>query len=337
MKKTILLPVIALFMIAGCAGVPQKVQQDGSFEIALAGDIMPGRRMKALIEEKGIEYIFRDAVPALQGCGIVFGNLETPLVRDNNGEELKKNGKKQIHLISEEKVADGLKYAGFNVVSLANNHSLDYGQNGIIQTMEILDSRGIKYQGVRKGDLSRPNEPVIMEVNGTKVGFLCYSEVSHWKFQPTVTKWGTIPCYHKEIKRDVENARGKVDVLIVYLHWGKEGKKVQKFQYVNAKKILDFGADAIVASHTHLFQDIEMYKGRYILYGLGNFVFDMEEEWTKSGAIVKMKIEGKKIAGISVVPMQIKDYKTELVTDEKKKWEFLNALKLKNLGLNQLY
>lgn len=337
MTPRIILLVAVSMVFVSCAGIEQKVADDGSFEIALTGDIMPGRRMSSLIEEKGIDYIFQDVAPVLNSCSIVFGNLETPLAQANNDIELKKNGKKQIHLIAEEKVADGLKYAGFNVISLANNHSLDYGQQGIIQTMEILDSRGIKYQGIRKGALHKPNEPAIMEVNGTKVGFLCYSEVSHWKFQATVSRWGTNPSYFKEIKRDVKNARDKVDVLIVYLHWGKEGKKVQKFQYVNAKKILDYGVDAVIGSHTHLFQDIELYKGKYILYGLGNFVFDMEDAVTKESAIVKMKIIDKKISGISVVPVHIKDYKTMLVTDEIQKKAFIDSLKLKGLTQENLY
>jgi poly-gamma-glutamate capsule biosynthesis protein CapA/YwtB (metallophosphatase superfamily) len=169
------------------------------------------------------------------------------------------------------------------------------------------------------------------------VGFLCYSEVSHGKFQPTASRWGTNPSIFKEMKRDIKNARDKVDLLVIYLHWGKEGKKVQPFQYINAKKILDFGADVLLSSHTHLFQDIERYMGKYIFYGLGNFVFDMEGEETKSSAIVKLKIQDKKITGINVVPVYIQDYKTELVKDGNRVTNFLLNLKLINLTLDDLY
>jgi poly-gamma-glutamate synthesis protein (capsule biosynthesis protein) len=330
----------AAIMLAGCAGMQVEqgnIDKDGAFEIAVTGDIMPGRRMELLIKEKGINYIFEDTAPVLKQCSVVFGNLETPLVREGSGEGLKKNGKKQIYMLSDEVVADGLKSAGYNIVSLANNHMLDYGQKAAEETMQILDSRGILYQGIRKGALHKPNEPAVIEVNGTKLGFLCYSEVSHWKHQPTVNRWGTNPSYFKEIKRDIKNARPKVDLLFVYLHWGKEGKKVQKFQYTNAKKILDMGADAILSSHTHLFQDIELYKGKYILYGLGNFVFDMEEEETKHSAIVKLKVVDKKVAGLSVVPVYINNYRTELVKDEKKRSDFINGLKLINLKESDLY
>jgi poly-gamma-glutamate capsule biosynthesis protein CapA/YwtB (metallophosphatase superfamily) len=340
MKKHIFAMALIVILFAACAGLQQKsseTRSDGSFEMAAVGDIMPGRRMVSLIDEKGIDYIFQDVAPVLKECGIVFGNLETPLVHESNGNGLKENGKKSIHLMAEETVADGLNYAGFNIVSLANNHSLDYGQDGINQTLEILKSRGISFNGEKKGDLSTPNEPTIIEVNGTKVGFLCYSEVSHWKFQATQNKYGTMPSYFKEIKRDIKNARPKVDILVIYLHWGKEGKKVQPFQYVNAKKILDYGADLLLSSHTHLFQDIEKYKGKYICYGLGNFVFDMKGEETKSSAIVKFTVKDKKLADIKVVPVYINDYRTELVKDGNKVTDFLLGLKLKNLTLSDLY
>jgi poly-gamma-glutamate capsule biosynthesis protein CapA/YwtB (metallophosphatase superfamily) len=341
MKKYIL--ILALMVLfAGCAAPELKISKaqepgDGSFEMAVVGDIMPGRHMASLIDEKGIEYIFQDVAPVLKECGIVFGNLETPLVHEISESTLKQNGKKSIHLLTEEKAADGLKYAGFNIVSLANNHSLDYGQEGINQTLEILKSRNIAFNGVMKGDLSVSNEPSILEVNGVKVGFLCYSEVSHWKFQATPSKYGTMPSYFKEMKRDIKNARPKVDILVIYLHWGKEGQEVQKFQYKNSKKILDYGADLLISSHTHLFQDIEKYKGKYIFYGLGNFVFDMPGEETKSSAIVKLKIQDKKITGAKIIPVYIKDYRTELVTDGSKVTDFLLGLKLKNLTLEDLY
>jgi poly-gamma-glutamate synthesis protein (capsule biosynthesis protein) len=146
-----------------------------------------------------------------------------------------------------------------------------------------------------------------------------------------------MPSYFKEIKRDIKNARLKADILVIYLHWGKEGKKVQNFQYVNAKKILDYGADLLISSHTHLFQDIEKYKGKYIFYGLGNFVFDMKGEETKSSAIVKLKVQNKKITGAKVIPVYIHDYRTELVKDGSKVTDFLLGTKLKNLTLEDLY
>jgi len=342
MRKNLLAVLLAMTLCTACAVAEQKksaaiIPGDGSFEMAVVGDIMPGRRMVSLIEEKGIDYIFQDVAPVLKECPIVFGNLETPLVYENTEKDLKKNGKKSVYMMTEEKAADGIKNAGFNILSLANNHSLDYGQNGINQTMEILKARGINFNGVKKGDLSKPNEPTVIEVNGTKVGFLCYSEVSPWKFQATQTKYGTMPAIFKEMKRDIKYARPKVDILVIYLHWGKEGKRVQRFQKVNAKKILDFGADLLISSHTHLFQDIEMYKNKYIFYGLGNFVFDMQDDATKASAIIKLKIRDKKIADAKIIPVSIEDYRPILLNDGKKVTDFLLGLNLVNLTLSDIY
>ncbi|HRU40098.1 MAG TPA: CapA family protein [Candidatus Goldiibacteriota bacterium] len=336
--KNIIISLIILILANSCVSPEKKPETTGAdegrvkgaFEIACVGDIMPGRRMAKVIEEKGIDYVFDSVRPILKQCPVVFGNLETPLVHEDIGT-LTKNGRKQVYLYAEEIAADGLKSAGFNVLSLANNHVLDYGQKGIIQTMEILEKRGIKWQGIRKGALFIANEPAIIEVEGTKVGFLCYSEVSHWKHSPTVSRWGTNPCIFKEIKRDIKNARPKCDILIVYLHWGKENRKVQKFQYVNAKKVMNFGADAVIGSHTHLFQDVELYDNRFVFYGMGNFVFDMEKERTKNSGIVKFRVENKKITGASIVPVYLEDYRPVVISDYTKKAEFISGLQLINL------
>ena len=111
MKKIFLYIITGILLITGCAGVEQKAEKlpeagDGSFEMAVVGDIMPGRRMAALIEEKGIEYIFSGVASVLKDASIVFGNLETPLVYENTESGLKKNGKKSIYLKTAENAAE---------------------------------------------------------------------------------------------------------------------------------------------------------------------------------------------------------------------------------------
>lgn len=337
---------ILLFM-QGCASTgnrseikppPLKVYDSpGMLEMVLTGDIMFGRRLEPLVEKYGVNYPVEGILERINTCPIVFGNLESPFVYEENVDKLKKNGKKSVYLYAEDEMAKSFKSAGFNVLSLANNHTLDYGQDGIKQTMEILEHNSIKYGGIRIGDLSLPNEPVIMEYNGVKVGFLCYSRVSPGSFSSTPKKYGTVPGTYKVIKRDIKNARDKADILIVYMHWGLEGRKVQKRQRTLGRGFIDLGADMVIGSHTHLFQDVEKYKGKYIFYGLGNFIFDMREEPTKYSAFVKVKVAGKKIKKAMITPVYLKDYRPEIMTDKAEIDKFLAGIKLKDLKISEIY
>lgn len=335
MKKIITLTLLIFF--TGCATNPVKNVIYEDFDIAIVGDIMLGRNLSTYWEKYGGNYPFELVKDEFKNCSVVFGNLECPLVYKEKINGLKKNGKKKIHLYAEEDAAKSLSEAGFNIISLANNHTLDYGQDGIKQTIELLEKHNIKYAGIWKGDLSKPNEPVIFEVKGVKVGFLCYSDVSHRSFAAGVRKYGTIPATVKVMKKDIKNARKKVDILIVYLHWGKEFQKVKKFQYKAAKNLIDTGADMIIGSHTHIFQDIEKYNDKYIFYGLGNFVFDMKREETKYSAIVKVRIDNKKIEKIKVVPVYLEDFRPSKIKGEDKINEFFSKINLINIIKGEIF
>jgi poly-gamma-glutamate synthesis protein (capsule biosynthesis protein) len=312
-------------------------EKTGTMNIVMAGDIMLGRRLEPLIEKNGINYPFESIAKAINAAPVIFGNLEAPLVYEQNVPKLKKHGKKSVYLYAEENIAQGFKSAGINILSLANNHTLDYGQDAVGQTMEILDHQGIKYGGIRKGDLSLPNEPIIAEHNGVKVGFLCYSRVSSRSAAASPKKYGTIPGTYKVIKRDVKNARPKVDILIVYMHWGLEGREVQKRQRVLGRGIIDLGVDMVIGSHTHIFQDIEKYKGKYIFYGLGNFIFDMRDDLSKNSAFLNVSVEDKKIKSVKITPVYLKDFRPEVMTDKTEINKFLSGIKLKDLTLDEIY
>jgi poly-gamma-glutamate synthesis protein (capsule biosynthesis protein) len=338
MKKLWMASVIAAIFMSGCATYRVRTYVNpGEADVALAGDIMLGRNVEPLIEKSGVNYPFEGVAQYLKPCPVVFGNLEAPFVDEDTMSSLKKNGKKSVYLYASDSLAEGLKLAGFNVLSLANNHILDYGQPGLLQTMEVLDRHGIKYGGIVKGDLGKPNPPVIMEYNGVKVGFLCYSRVSSKAFKAGVKKYGTIPGIYKEIKRDIKNARPLTDVLIVYLHWGIEGKEVQKKQVSLAHGIIGLGADMVIGSHTHLFQDIEKYRGKYIFYGLGNFIFDMQADPTKYSAFVTLKILDRKISGVRITPVYLKDFRPEVITDGPEIDKFFCGVKLNNVKLDEIY
>ncbi len=343
-KYTAVFLFIILLFSTGCVPAGQhkvkKTPKPKEAVAAFTGDIMMGRRMEPFLEKYGVDYPFKFVDCELSGCDIVFGNCEGPIVYKEKTKDLQKTPGKELYLFMEESCAGAIKNAGYNVLSLANNHTLDYKEDALLQTMEILDKNEIKYTGIYKGNLSRANEPLIMKVNGMKIGFLCYSQVSPKSFFARGKSFGIMPADISIIRKDIKAAKPKVDLLVIYLHWGKEGQGVLKYQYAQARQIIDEGADLIIGSHTHLFQDIELYNGKYIFYGLGNFVFDQDSEKTKYSGIVKVKIEKGKISGVKVVPVYLNNYRPEIITDREKLntfWDKVNLINIEAKDITEDY
>lgn len=151
-----------------------------------------------------------------------------------------------------------LRDAGFDILSVANNHTRDFGPRGLRGTRKNLRKGGITPVGDFGAALQ---EAVVREVRGIKVGFLAYYDI--YKATPR-------PAY-----RDVQHARPRVDVLVVFNHWGLEKyPQVQLMQRRFGRGLLDAGADLVVGTHVHVLQPEEWYRGKLIFYGLGNFVFN---------------------------------------------------------------
>ena len=346
MKKLLIAAAAAL--LSGCASYeghkstvagfePELKKNEKKTAIALAGDVMLGRNVAHKILKYGPDYPFEFAAVYISGTAAAFCNLESPLIYEDKTTTLQKNGPKKIHFFGVSEAAKGIKNAGFTVVSLANNHTLDYRQNGVKQTLQILEENGIMWNGIEKGNLGVPNEPAIIETDEGTIGLLCYSGVSHWRSQATKTRWGTMPANINVMRRDIRNARKKADLIMVYLHWGLEGRSVRKAQREKGRQLIDAGADFVFGSHTHLFQDIEKYEGKFILYGLGNFVFDMKADNTKDTALVKVYLKDKKFDSIRLYPMRIENHRPVPVTDNAKARAFVEGLKLREITVDEIY
>ena len=164
---------------------------------------------------------------------------------------------------------------GVDIVTLANNHSLDYGTDALVDTCTALDGAGIKYVGAGP-DMNRARQLETMEVNGKTIGFLGASRVypdTNWVANSK--KPGMVSGYDPTILlEEVNKAKESCDYVVVYVHWGVErDEKPQEYQRVLGKKIIDAGADLVIGSHPHVLQGIEYYNGKPICYSLGNFIF----------------------------------------------------------------
>ncbi len=274
------------------------------------GDIMLGRGVAYWIEKKGnYEMAFENVKSSLDVGDVVFGNLENPLTSSEKG--LNKNGK--IVLKAKPEAMTALTSAGFNLVSLSNNHILDYYEKGLFDTMELLDQNGIVHAGGGK-NLDEARKLAIIEKNGLKIGLLAYTDMAeiifagdpYLSFAAGPEKSGVAPRKYELIKEDIEKARGQVDLLAVSLHWGiEESFRITPEQVEFAHKLIDDGADIILGHHPHQFQGIEIYKGKPILYSMGNIMFDQNEHENMESFIVDMKYKGTELTALTAIPVRI--------------------------------
>lgn len=283
----------------------------GSLNIVAVGDIMMGRRVKDYIDQNGLDYTypFSKVASTLKRGDVVFGNVEAPITAQTHS--LSPSGK--IVLKQSPDTVKGLKYAGFNAVSIANNHMMDYYQEGLFDTINALDNNGIAHAGGGK-NLSDARKLTIIQKKGVKIGILAYSDMTDYlysgspsiSYSATATQAGTAPTHIDYILNDVKNARSQVDILIVSLHWGwEEHFEVLPEQKQMAYQILNQGADMILGHHPHQYQGIEIYNGKPIVYSMGNFVFDQNDPENQEGFILEMNYANKKLAGLTATPYRI--------------------------------
>jgi poly-gamma-glutamate synthesis protein (capsule biosynthesis protein) len=282
-----------------------KTPENFSKEISLilVGDIMLDRGIKIMmVKNKDWKFPFLKIADELKKANILFGNLEGPI---------SDKGRKVGSIYSfrhDPKSIEGLTFAGFNVISLANNHVLDYTREALEDTFLRLKKAGIDYVGAGLNE-NEAFSPIIKEIQGTKIGFLAYTNLGPESWRATEKNsgiaWVSESDFEK-IKEDIKKAKEKVDVLIVSLHSGQEYKKEpDQFQIKFSRMAIDAGADIIVGHHPHVIQPNEKYKNGYIFYSLGNFVFDQNfSKETMEGEIVKVLIENNKIK--EAIPINIK-------------------------------
>lgn len=237
--------------------------------MAFVGDVIFASTVETVLKQKGYDYPYGDVLPNLQQPDVTVANLETP-VTERGSEQ-----KKEYTYRSSPLALPAFKEAGFDVVNLANNHIMDYGTDGLLDTLSHLDKAGIKRTGAGK-DLDDAYKPAIVERKGLKIAFLGFSRVvpdNSWKAGKD--KPGTTQTYDYTLPVEtITKAKAEADIVVVMAHWGVERhESPESYQRTLAKRYIDAGADLIVGTHPHVLQGFEMYKGKWIAYSLGNFLF----------------------------------------------------------------
>jgi len=238
--------------------------------IALVGDILPAARVLDLMKANGFDYPFREAKSILQAADITAGNLETPITTRGTPAE-----DKQFVFRGSAEAIPAMKEAGFDFLSLANNHTLDYGWQGLSDTMDALDDAGMKHAGSGNDD-REAFAPAYIESKGISVAFVSVTRVVpevSWKADRNHP--GVAEAYAPDRAVEaIKEAKQNADVVVVMVHWGVErADQPVAHQTDLAHRFVDAGADLVIGSHPHVLQGFESYKDKWIAYSLGNFVF----------------------------------------------------------------
>jgi len=273
------------------------------------GDIMLSRSVGELMVAKN-DYLwpFRKIADFLKGADLTFANLETPV--SSRGIKV---GSIYSFRSNPETIV-GLKYAGFDLVSIANNHAWDYGRDAFTDTMTNLASAGISYVGGGHNE-SEAHTGVIKKIGDTSVGFLAYTNLLPKSLSAVGNNAGVAVYDEAQMINDVAQLKTKASVVVVSFHWGEEYKPIHNaLQEEIAHKAIDAGADLIIGHHPHVVEDVGQYKGKYIVYSLGNFIFDQNfSVETMSGLAVKVWLKNNTIDRIEKIPIHIsKEYQASL-------------------------
>ncbi|MDR7317393.1 CapA family protein [Brevibacillus nitrificans] len=243
--------------------------------LSFAGDVMMSGNVEKTLQEKGYDYAFSHVSSLFLADDYTIVNLETPIT-----ERGTPSANKAFVYKSSPLAVPAMKHAGIDAVNLANNHTLDQGTEGLLDTLAALENHQIDYVGAGKDD-ARAYAPVYVEKNGIRVALLGFSRViPEYSWYAGKKKPGLAATYDPALAvQAIQEAQAGADVVIVIAHWGKE--KVDdpiEHQTTLARTFIDAGADLVIGGHPHVLQGFEKYQDKWIAYSLGNFIFTRAAE-----------------------------------------------------------
>lgn len=235
------------------------------FTLIAVGDIMLAGRTRRALRTNGPDYPLAAVLPLLRKSAICLGNLEGPLA--SGGKRKERNFAYRVR----PDLAAVLARAGVNVVTLANNHLVDCGRRGVLETLEALRAAGVAAIGA---GANRPlaHEPAILQSGRLCVGLLGY----YWNQRTAATDDlpGSAMDPPEALAQDIAALRAKVDRIVVTFHWGVPYQREPWSESrAKARLAINLGADAVVGHHPHVISAFEVHRGRPIFYSVGNFAF----------------------------------------------------------------
>jgi poly-gamma-glutamate synthesis protein (capsule biosynthesis protein) len=272
-------------MISAAASA-EASNAEPSVSIAFVGDIMldesPGKTVKSGRDP------FEFFASLLNTADIRVGNLECVVATTGTPEP-----DKPYTFRAHPRVLKLLQ-RHFDALSLANNHSGDYGPGAFGEMLDLLDRQKISYFGGGR-NLAQAHTPLVIERNGLRIALLGYNEFFPRSFEADFDKPGIAWSEDEQVRLDIRTARTlyHADLVIPVMHWGWEHENLASSRQLQlARLMIDAGADAVVGGHPHVTQNVEQYQGKPIIYSLGNFVFDgFSDEDSNTGWLLRLEAD----------------------------------------------
>ncbi|TMD63707.1 MAG: CapA family protein [Chloroflexi bacterium] len=273
--------------------------------LAFTGDVMFGRTVNShmLATAANDPYPFTYTADFLRSFDLTIGNLECVISR------LGVPVPKPYTFRGDARAYSRLLKAGFDLVSVANNHSGDYGKAAFLDEFLTLPTHGITPIGGGQ-DKQQAHTPIFKTMHGTTIAFLAYDEIDPYSFAATATTPGHSWLYERDLRQDIAKARLSADFVITFVHWGIEYfTSLTGHQRHLAQVAIDSGADLVVGAHPHVIEPYEFYKGKLIVYSLGNFVFDnMYDDVVRRGNILTLSVKKNQLLNWKLVTTRIGDW-----------------------------
>jgi len=280
---------------------PAAEPADGEAVLVFLGDVAPGRSMEAQLARYGPAYPWTGLGALLQGADLAVANLECVLT--TQGSPLNK----QYLIRAHPRWGQTLVAGGLDLLTLANNHALDYGPEGLAETLDILEALGLAAVGAGRA-AQEAHRPALYTLNGVRVAILGYA-AARWNGSADVPATDRIAwALPAVVQADVLAARDQADVVIVLLHAGTEcAPEPSPDQIAIAHAALDAGADLVVGHHPHVIQTIERYGSGLIVYSLGDALFDIPRPAAMRGDLLRVRVTRDGLSRAELVSFWIKD------------------------------
>ena len=284
--------------------------------VVCVGDIMLTRNVAAPIRDNGPLYPFQQALSLTLEADVACGNLELPLT-DRSGEATGGG----YGFKGDPVVVKGLAGAGFDLVTLANNHTTDMGEGGLLDTMQHLEGAGIGWVGAgRNRELA--HTAWITNVRGVRVAFLGYNGVgargNAAGENHAGLAWLDADATHRAgVTADVRRARQQADVVIVNCHWGDEYTyRLDPARRAVVEALVQAGADVVVGHHPHNVQNVAYFDRTFVAYSLGNYVFDQDwSEESSQGLALRLLVDKSGLRSVELLPLSIQDFQPRVLPE----------------------
>ena len=301
----VLLTVAGTLMIVNNTEAAQKTDSRGKQTIVGVGDIMLSGSAKPVLRKKGYNCSFEDIELSklIRNADLAFANLECPVTK--KGKAFKD---KKFVFRADPASIKAVRRTGFDMLSLANNHIMDYGEEGLSSTINYCSKSGVVYSGAGT-DLAKARKISILKRKGITYGLLSYSMTYPKEFWATSERAGAAYGERNAVIEDIKNAKKEADVVIVSFHWGEElAEKPRGYQVEMAHTAIDYGADIVFGHHPHVPQPIEIYKGKPVFYSLGNYAFGSYSRKTPISFAARVVLEKDRIYSIRLYPIIVDNY-----------------------------